>query len=621
MTRLQTRMIASMSCETKSTVRPLAPELGDLLQTALLKRLIADGENLVGEQDLRVHVDRHRERQPQIHAARVVPQRAADELLDFGELEDVLDAALRLGARNAEDRRVHQDVVVRGQIGIEPGAELQQRHDAADADHAAGGRRDHPRQDLEQRRLAGAVGTDDAQDRAGLDAEPDVAKRPEVARLRGDARSRRAGTSAAATTSATTSPRIHGSGCSTSPGPRRPDYPWIIKSFILQAPASPYRMSLSIAFAQLNPTVGDVAGNLARVRRARDRAAELGADLVVFSELVLVGYPPEDLVLRPALVDAAASALRELERETAAGSPALLVTLPWRADGCLHNAAALVADGRSELRFKHELPNYGVFDEKRLFNPGPLPAPISFRGVRLGIPICEDIWFPAVTAHLARAGAEILLVPNGSPFEVDKFEERIELARARTSESGVPLAYVNQVGGQDELVFDGGSFVMNADGTLAHLLPFWREAIVVTKWEKAARRLPVRWRGDWDEPPRLDTIYRAMMLGLRDYVRKNGFRGIVLGLSGGIDSALTAAVAVDALGADRVRGVRLPSRFTSQPSMDDAADSAARLGIKLETMAIGQAVEAAEAALAPASADAIATSPKRTCRHACAACC
>jgi len=188
------------------------------------------------------------------------------------------------------------------------------------------------------------------------------------------------------------------------------------QGFILQG------LGLSIAIAQLNPRVGDVAGNLARVRRARDRAAELGADLVVFSELVLVGYPPEDLVLRPALVDAAASALRELERESASGGPALVVTLPWRADGCLHNAAALVADGRSEFRFKYELPNYGVFDEKRVFKPGPLPAPIPFRGVRLGLPICEDVWFPTVCEHLKRAGAELLLVPNGSPFEVDKFE-------------------------------------------------------------------------------------------------------------------------------------------------------------------------------------------------------
>jgi NAD+ synthase len=365
------------------------------------------------------------------------------------------------------------------------------------------------------------------------------------------------------------------------------------QGFILQA------LGLSIALAQLNPTVGDVAGNLARVRRARDQAAELGADLLALSELVLVGYPPEDLVLRPALVDAAASALRELERDSASGGPALVVTLPWRGDGCLHNAAAFVADGRCELRFKHELPNYGVFDEKRIFNPGPLPAPILFRGFRVGIPICEDIWFPSVTAHLARLGAELLLVPNGSPFEVDKFEERLELARARTSEARVPLAYVNQVGGQDELVFDGGSFVMNADGSLAHLLPFWDEDIVVTRWEKDSRGL--RCVGDalWEAPARLDSIYSAMMLGLRDYVRKNGFTGIVLGLSGGIDSALTAAVAADALGADRVRGVRLPSRFTSRASMEDAADSAARLGITLETLPIGPTVDAAEAALAP----------------------
>jgi NAD+ synthase len=369
-------------------------------------------------------------------------------------------------------------------------------------------------------------------------------------------------------------------------------------------------MTLSIALAQLNPTVGDVAGNLARVRRARDRGAELGADLVVLSELVLVGYPPEDLVLRPALVEAAASALRELERDSAPGGPALVVTLPWRENGCLHNAVALVADGRSELRFKHELPNYGVFDEKRVFNSGPLPTPITFRGVRLGLPICEDIWLPSVTAHLARAGAEILLVPNGSPFEVDKFEERLDLARARTSESGAPLVYVNQVGGQDELVFDGGSFVVNADGTLAHRLPFWRETIVITKWEKDDRGFrcvgpAVDAAGHdlsdvpWQEPPRLDTIYSAMMLGLRDYVRKNGFKGIVLGLSGGIDSALTAAVAADALGADRVRGVRLPSRFTSHASMDDAADSASRLGLRLETIAIGETVDAAEGALTP----------------------
>ena len=234
-------------------------------------------------------------------------------------------------------------------------------------------------------------------------------------------------------------------------------------------------VGLVIALAQLNPIVGDVPGNLARVREARDAAARQGADLVVFSELFLVGYPPEDLVLRPALVHAAAEALHALERESAAG-PGLVVTLPWRGDdGRLYNAAALVADGRSELRFKRELPNYGVFDEKRVFTPGPLSSPVEFRGVRLGLPICEDVWFAETAQHLARQGAELLLVPNGSPFEVEKSQQRLHLVRERVAETGLALAYVNQVGGQDELVFDGGSFVVNPDGELACALPSWTE--------------------------------------------------------------------------------------------------------------------------------------------------
>ena len=359
-------------------------------------------------------------------------------------------------------------------------------------------------------------------------------------------------------------------------------------------------MTLSIAFAQLNPTVGDVPGNAALVRRARDSAAGLGADLVVFPELVLVGYPPEDLVLRPALVRAAADVLRELERESTDGRlPGLVVTLPWAADGHVYNAVALVADGRSELRFKHELPNYGVFDEKRVFAPGPLPTPVTFRNVRLGLPICEDIWDPTCAAHLAREGADLLLVPNGSPFEADKFDQRLDRARARVSESRLPLAYVNQVGGQDELVFDGGSFVMNADGSLAHLLPCWSEALVLSKWSAVDGRYRCEGSVAWTEEPRLAAMYNAMVLGLRDYARKNGFRGVVLGLSGGIDSAITAAVAVDALGADRVRGVRLPSRFTSEHSQDDAKESAERLGMHLDTVAIEGPVASLEAALEP----------------------
>src|ERR1043165_3908631 len=359
-------------------------------------------------------------------------------------------------------------------------------------------------------------------------------------------------------------------------------------------------MTLTIACAQANPTVGDVAGNTALVRRMRDEAAAQGADLVVFSELVLVGYPPEDLVLRPALVDAAAAALQTLERESAAPSvPGVVVTLPWREKGRVHNAVALIDRGRTQLRFKHELPNYGVFDEKRVFEPGPLPEPVMFREARIGLPVCEDIWLDRVTSHLATRGAQLMLVPNGSPFEVEKFAHRLELARARASETGVPLAYVNQVGGQDELVFDGGSFVMNADGSLACVMPFWREALGLTRWTLQGKAFRCASTAEWSPQPRLESIYSATVLGLRDYARKNRFPGIVLGLSGGIDSALTAAIAVDALGAAHVRGVRLPSRFTSKASLDDAEESAKLLGMRLDTMPIEAPVAAAESTLAP----------------------
>jgi NAD+ synthase len=359
-----------------------------------------------------------------------------------------------------------------------------------------------------------------------------------------------------------------------------------------------FDVSLSIALAQLNPTVGDVAGNLALVRRVRDEAARAGADLVVFSELLLVGYPPEDLVLRPAIVHAAAEALRALEHESGPGVPGLVVTLPWSEHGRLFNAVALVADGRCERRYKHELPNYGVFDEKRVFTPGPLPAPVDFRGVRLGLPICEDVWFAGTAQHLAGQGAELLLVPNGSPYEVDKSEQRLQLARERVSETGLALAYVNQVGGQDELVFDGGSFVVNSGGGLACGMPSWTEAVQLTRWRREGHRYCCEGTAEAVEEPRLQAVYHAMTLGLRDYVRKNRFPGVVLGLSGGIDSALTAAVAVDALGASQVKGVRLPSRFTTAPSQDDADESARLLGITLETLPIEDTVAAAEQALA-----------------------
>jgi NAD+ synthase len=360
---------------------------------------------------------------------------------------------------------------------------------------------------------------------------------------------------------------------------------------------------LAIAVAQLNPIVGDVAGNLERARAARAQAAGDGADIVAFSELFIAGYPPEDLVLKPAFQSACRAAIEMLARDTADGGPAMLIGTPWVEDIKLHNGYALLAGGRIEtIRFKVNLPNYGVFDEKRVFAPGPVPGPVSFRGVRLGLPICEDTWtdwgdYENVVETLAETGAELLIVPNGSPYWRDKAEARLNVAVARVTESGLPLLYINQVGGQDELVFDGASFALNADRSIAFQLPAFREAVVTTHWSRTAGA----WRGAQgpiaaaQEPDQAD--YTACMLGLRDYVDKNRFRGVVLGLSGGIDSALCAALATDALGAEHVRCVMLPFRFTSQRSLDDAASIARALGVRYDIVPIESAVHGLEAAL------------------------
>jgi NAD+ synthase len=360
---------------------------------------------------------------------------------------------------------------------------------------------------------------------------------------------------------------------------------------------------LAIAVAQLNPVVGDVAGNLERARAARAQAAGDGADIVAFSELFIAGYAPEDLVLKPAFQSACRAAIETLARDTADGGPAVLIGTPWVENKKLHNGYALLAGGRIEtIRFKVNLPNYGVFDEKRVFAPGPVPGPVSFRGVRLGLPICEDTWtdwgdYENVVETLAETGAELLIVPNGSPYWRDKAEARLNVAVARVTESGLPLLYINQVGGQDELVFDGASFALNADRSIAFQLPAFREAVVTTHWSRTAGA----WRGAQgpiaaaQEPDQAD--YTACMLGLRDYVDKNRFRGVVLGLSGGIDSALCAALATDALGAERVRCVMLPFRFTSQQSLDDAASIARALGVRYDIVPIESAVHGLEAAL------------------------
>src|ERR1700733_5917568 len=298
---------------------------------------------------------------------------------------------------------------------------------------------------------------------------------------------------------------------------------------------------LAIAVAQLNPVVGDVAGNLEKARKTRAEAASGGADIVAFSELFIAGYPPEDLVLKPAFQAACRTAVEELATEPADGGPAGLIGPPWVEEGRLYNAYALLDGGRIEtIRYKVNLPNYGVFDEKRVFAPGPVPGPVNFRGVRLGLPICEDTWtdwgdYENVVECLTETGAELIVVPNGSPYWRDKAEVRLNVAVARVTEAGLPLVYINQVGGQDELVFDGASFALNADRSIAFQLPAFQEAVLTTLWS----RIDGVWRcakgriAAIDEADKAD--YAACVLGLRDYVDKNRFKGVVLGLSGGVD--------------------------------------------------------------------------------------
>ena len=357
---------------------------------------------------------------------------------------------------------------------------------------------------------------------------------------------------------------------------------------------------LTIALAQANPKVGDIAGNLAKARQLRADAEAAGADLIVFTELFLVGYPPEDLVLKPAFQADVKEAVERFASETSTG-PAVLIGAPWVSEGKLYNAVLLLDGGAiANIRFKVDLPNYGVFDEKRVFSSGPMPGPMTIRGVRIGVPICEDVWTADVVECLAETGSEILIVPNGSPFERAKHDRRLDLSVARVVESGLPFVYLNQIGGQDELVFDGGSFVLNADRSLALQMPRFVEALEVTKWTREAKGWVCATGPKCVHDEGHSAVYQAMMLGLRDYVNKNRFPGVVLGLSGGIDSALSAAVAVDALGADRVRCVMMPSRFTGDESLGDAAECARLLGVPYEVIAIESIVEAFGSALTPA---------------------
>ncbi|WP_319520380.1 NAD+ synthase [uncultured Martelella sp.] len=357
--------------------------------------------------------------------------------------------------------------------------------------------------------------------------------------------------------------------------------------------------SIKIALAQLNPTVGDIAGNLEKLRTARKKAAAVGADLVLSTELFISGYQPEDLVMKPAFLAACLKAVEALAADTADGGPGVIVGFPRQGEAGRHNSVAVLDGGEIiAIRDKVDLPNYGEFDEKRVFTPGEMPGPVSFRGVRIGIPICEDIWGDlGVCETLAESGAELLLSPNGSPYYRGKVDVRHQVVLKQVIETGLPLVYLNTLGGQDELVFDGGSFGFNADKTLAFQMPQFAEDIAISEWERGddgwrivggkVSALPIGEASD----------YRACVLGFADYVNKNGFKSVVLGLSGGIDSAICAAIAVDALGAERVHCVMLPYRYTSEESLSDAAACAKALGCRYDIVAIEEPVSGFQAAL------------------------
>lgn len=351
--------------------------------------------------------------------------------------------------------------------------------------------------------------------------------------------------------------------------------------------------TLRIAIAQLNPTVGDVAGNLALAREARRDAAREGADLLMLTELFISGYPPEDLVLKPSFLKSCLKAVEALAAETADGGPGVLIGFPRQGEAGRHNSVALLDAGKIvAIRDKIDLPNYGEFDEKRVFAEGSISGPYNFRGIRIGVPICEEIWNDmGVCETLAESGAEILLVPNGSPYYRGKLDVRYQVALRQVIESGLPLVFANQLGGQDELVFDGASFAFNADKSLAFQLSQFETAFVVTDW----RREEGGWRCQPGPmvriPEKEEADYHACLLGFRDYVNKNGFKSVVLGLSGGIDSAVCAAIAVDALGEERVRTIMLPYRYTSEDSFKDAAECAKALGCRYDIVPISEPVE------------------------------
>jgi len=357
--------------------------------------------------------------------------------------------------------------------------------------------------------------------------------------------------------------------------------------------------TIRLTLAPLNPTVGDLSGNRAKARAAFDTAKQAGADMLVLPEMFITGYQVQDLVLKPAFTDDAMAAVRTLAAECADG-PAIGIGGPLLEGDALYNAYFILQGGKvASIVRKHHLPNTHVFDERRLFDHGPVAGPYNINGVRIGSPICEDAWHDDVCEALQETGAEILIVPNGSPYFRKKYDRRMNAMVARVVETGLPLVYLNMVGGQDDQVFDGGSFVLNPGGALAMQMQIFDEDIQhvdFTQTDQGWRAEP----GDLKTfPDEWEQDYRVMVEALRDYMAKTGFKKVLLGLSGGIDSAIVATIAADALGPDNVRCVMLPSEYTSQSSLDDAAAVARALGCQLDTVSIAESRAAVTATLAP----------------------
>ena len=349
----------------------------------------------------------------------------------------------------------------------------------------------------------------------------------------------------------------------------------------------------AIAMAQLNAHVGHVEANLASFITARERAAANGAELIVSPEMFLSGYPCDDLVLRADFMQQVAEAIDTLVHLSSDGGPAMIVGAPCAEAGKLYNSAFVIDNGALlARRDKVELPNYGVFDDKRHFTKGDLKGPVSIRGIKIGLAICEDIWWPDVCETQAESGAEMIISLNASPFDAGKSDSRMAHAVARLTETNLPFLYVNMLGGQDELVFDGASFALNLKGQLAAQLPALSETVSLVHCQADIEGRFTLTGAISPPEDELGVMYGALMLGIRDYVTKNNFPAVALGLSGGVDSALVAALAVDALGADKVRCLMLPSGYTADISKIDADDMAHRLGIQIDTVPIGPGMEA-----------------------------